>query len=243
MPERRPTVSISLDDTEVEAFEGESVLQAARRNRIDIPSLCFLEGVSVFGACRICVVEVSEQRQLRPACATQVTEDMEVWTNTAKLRSHRRAILELLFAEGNHVCAVCVANGNCELQDRAVEAGMDHVRFDYQSPARPVDASHPKYLFDPNRCILCTRCVRVCDEIEGAHVWDIASRGHHAYLVTDLGQPWGESTSCTWCGKCVASCPTGALAYQGLAVGEMKHMPDLVARLVSARRDHEWIEP
>ena len=85
--------------------------------------------------------------------------------------------------------------------------------------------------------------MRVCDEIEGAHVWDVASRGHQAYLVTDLGQPWGESTSCTWCGKCVASCPTGALAYQGLAVGEMKHMPDLVARLVSARRDHEWIEP
>jgi bidirectional [NiFe] hydrogenase diaphorase subunit len=243
MPERRPTVTITLDDTEVEAFEGESVLQAARRNGIDIPSLCFLEGISVVGACRICVVEVSEQHHLRPACATPVVEDMEVWTNSPRLRSHRRTILELLFAEGNHVCAVCVANGNCELQDRAVEAGMDHVRFDYQSPSRPVDASHPKYLFDPNRCILCTRCVRVCDEIEGAHVWDVASRGHQAYLVTDLGQPWGESTSCTWCGKCVASCPTGALAYQGSAVGEMKHMPDLVARLVSARRDHEWIEP
>lgn len=243
MVERRPTVTITLDDVEVEAFEDETVLQAARRFGVDIPSLCYLEGVSVWGACRICVVEVSEQHQLKPACATPVAEDMEVWTDTSRLRSHRRTILELLFAEGNHICAVCVANGNCELQDRAVDAGMDHVRFDYQAPLRPVDASHPKYVFDPNRCILCTRCVRVCDEIEGAHVWDVASRGHQAYLVTDLGQPWGESTSCTWCGKCVASCPTGALSYQGLAVGEMHHMPDLVARLMSARRDHEWIEP
>ncbi len=243
MRERRTTITLTVNETEVEAFEGESVLQAARRNDIDIPTLCYLEGLSVWGACRMCVVEVSGQHQLRPACATPAVEDMEVRTNTTKLKSHRRAILELLFAEGNHVCAVCVANGNCELQDRAVDAGMDHVRFEYQAPLRPVDASHPKYVFDPNRCILCTRCVRVCDEIEGARVWDVASRGHQAFLVTDLGKPWGESTSCTWCGKCVASCPTGSLAYQGSAVGEARPIPDLVARLVSARRDHEWFAP
>jgi bidirectional [NiFe] hydrogenase diaphorase subunit len=241
--ERRPTVSITVDDRELEAFEDETVLQACRRHGITIPSLCFLEGLSIISACRLCVVEVAEQHQLRPACTTVVAEDMEVWTDTPRLRSHRRGILELLFAEGNHVCAVCVANGNCELQDQAVHAGMDHVRFDYQAPARAVDASHPRYVFDPNRCILCTRCVRVCHEIEGAHVWDVASRGHHAFLVTELGKPWGESTSCTWCGKCVAVCPTGALFHRGVGVGEMQHQPDLVARLVHARRDHEWIEP
>ena len=243
MRETRATLIISIDDREVEALEGETVLQTARRQGIDIPSLCYLEGLSAVGACRICVVEVSEQHHLRPACALVVAEDMEVWTNTPRLQRYRRGILELLFAEGNHVCAVCVANGNCELQDRADDAGMDHVRFDYQSPQRAVDASHPKYVFDPNRCILCTRCVRVCDEIEGAHVWDVASRGHQAFLVTELGRPWGESTSCTWCGKCVAVCPTGSLAYQGSAVGEMEHQPDLVARLVSARKDREWITP
>lgn len=243
MPKRQATLHLTVNDTEIEALEGESVLQAARRNGIDIPTLCNLEGLSVWGACRMCVVEVAGQHGLRPACATGVVEDMEVWTDTPRLKGHRKAILELLFAEGNHVCAVCVANGDCELQDRAVDAGMDHVRFEYQAPLRPVDASHPKYIFDPNRCIICTRCVRVCTEIEGAHVWDVASRGHQAYLVTDLGQPWGESTSCTWCGKCVASCPTGALAYQGSAVGESKRTPDLVARLVAARRDHEWFPP
>lgn len=243
MRETRPTLTLTIDDVELDALEGETVLQAARRHGIDIPSLCYLEGLSVVGACRLCVVEVSEQHHLRPACALVVTEDMEVWTSTPRLQRYRRSILELLFAEGNHVCAVCVANGNCELQDRAVEAGMDHVRFDYQSPQRTVDASHPKYVFDPNRCILCTRCVRVCDEIEGAHVWDVAARGHHAFLVTDLGRPWGDSTSCTWCGKCVSVCPTGSLAYQGSAVGEMHHAPDLIARLVSARRDREWTTP
>ena len=243
MPERRPTVTITLDGHEVEADVGESILQCARRHQVDIPSLCFLEGLSVWGGCRLCVVEVAEDQRLRPACATTVAADMEVTTESPRLRAYRRSILELLFAEGNHVCAVCVSNGNCELQDVAVRCGMDHVRYELQSPARTVDASHPKYVFDANRCILCTRCVRVCDEIEGAHVWDIGARGQHAELVTELDRPWGESMSCTWCGKCVAVCPTGSLSYQGSAVGEMAHDPGMIARLARARQDHEWIDP
>jgi bidirectional [NiFe] hydrogenase diaphorase subunit len=98
-------------------------------------------------------------------------------------------------------------------------------------------------VLDPNRCILCTRCVRVCDEIEGAHVWDVAERGQRAELVAELDRPWGESTSCTWCGKCVAVCPTGSLSYQGSAVGEMQHAPDMIARLAAARQRGEWITP
>ncbi|MDJ0770089.1 MAG: bidirectional hydrogenase complex protein HoxU [Ilumatobacter sp.] len=243
MPDRRPTVTVSFDGVEVEAYADESILQCARRNSVDIPSLCFLEGLSVWGGCRLCVVEVAEDLRLRPACATAVVADMEVKTETPRLRAYRKSILELLFAEGNHVCAVCVSNGNCELQDMAVRCGMDHVRYDLQSPARQIDASHPKYTFDPNRCILCTRCVRVCDEIEGAHVWDIGARGEQAELVTELNRPWGESTSCTWCGKCVAVCPTGSLAYQGTAVGEMQHDPDMIARLAAARQHGEWNAP
>jgi len=168
---------------------------------------------------------------------------MEIRTDTSRLRSHRRTIVEMLFAEGNHVCAVCTANGHCELQDVAVRTGMDHVRLEYQSPNRAVDASHPRYLFDPNRCILCTRCVRACDEIEGAHVWDVASRGQQAHLVAGLSRPWGEVADCTWCGKCVAVCPTGALAPQRSAVGEARRQPDLIHRLVTARRDHVWLPP
>ena len=241
--DRRPTVTVFFDGVEHEAFVGESVLECARRLDIAIPSLCFLEGISVWGGCRICVVEVAEDHRLRPACATTCVADMEIKTETPRLRAYRKSVLELLFAEGNHVCAVCVSNGACELQDMAVQCGMDHVRYDYQSPLRKIDASHPKYVFDPNRCILCTRCVRVCDEIEGAHVWDISYRGESAHLITELNKPWGDSLSCTWCGKCVAVCPTGSLAYQGRAVGEMEHDPAMIKRLAVARSRHEWLYP
>ena len=243
MRERRATVTVTFDGVEYEAFADESVMDAARRLGVPIPSLCYLEGLSVWGGCRLCVVQVAEDHRLRPACATALAPDMEIKTDTPQLRAHRKAITEMLFAEGNHVCAVCVSNGDCELQDVAVATGMDHVRFDYQSPVRAVDATHPKYVFDPNRCILCTRCVRVCDEIEGAHVWDVAYRGADAMLVTELGKPWGESTSCTWCGKCVIVCPTGALAYQGRAVGEMHRDAGVVIRLATARNRGEWLAP
>ena len=102
-------------------------------------------------------------------------------------------IVELLLAERNHICSVCVANGHCELQDLAAAAGMDHVRFEYQYPLLPVDVSHERFGIDHNRCILCTRCVRVCDEIEGAHTWDVAGRGRNSRVITDLNQPWGEA--------------------------------------------------
>lgn len=243
MSDRLQTAAVTFDGIEVEGIVGESLLECARRNGIFIPSLCFLDGLSVWGGCRLCIIEVTEGHRLPLACATQVVPDMEVMIETPRLRAYRRSILELLFAEGNHVCAVCVANNDCELQDMAVHCGMDHVRYDYQSPSREIDASHPKYIFDPNRCILCTRCVRVCHEIEGAHVWDISYRGEHATLVTDMNAPWGESLSCTWCGKCVAVCPTGSLAYQGRAIGEMEHDPGMIQRLALARNQNEWLSP
>ena len=243
MREKRPEVDVTFDGVEHRAFADETVMEAARRLDVDIPSLCYLPGLSVWGGCRLCVVQIAEDHRLRPACGTPITPDMEIKTSTPEIRAHRRTITELLFAEGNHVCAVCVSNGNCELQDVAVQTGMDHVRFDYQAPRRQVDASHPKYVFDPNRCIMCTRCVRVCDEIEGARVWDVAHRGSRAELVTELGVPWGEASTCTWCGKCVLACPTGSLSYQGTAVGEMKHHGDVILRLATARQKGEWLDP
>jgi bidirectional [NiFe] hydrogenase diaphorase subunit len=237
-----PEVGITIDGRHVAAVEGETVLQAARRAGIDIPTLCYVDGLSTHGGCRVCLVEIVGERQLRPACAAAVGPDMEVRTDTATLQEHRRTVIELLFAEGNHVCAVCVANGHCELQDLAVVLGMDHVGLDYRYPARAVDASHPKYVFDANRCVLCTRCVRTCAEIEGASVWEVASRASGSYLVTELHRPWGEAASCTWCGKCVVVCPTGALFYKGRAAGEMVHDVELVTFLATARERGEWID-
>jgi len=101
-------------------------------------------------------------------------------------------IVELLASEGNHQCAVCVVNGHCDLQDLAYEVGLDHVRFPYLFPKKALDATHKDFIMDRNRCVLCTRCVRVCHEVEAAHVWDIAGRGIHCEIIADLNQPWAH---------------------------------------------------
>ena len=131
MRKRAQTVAVTFDGVEYEAFADESVMDASRRLGVEIPSLCYLEGLSVWGGCRMCVVQIAEDHRLRPACATPVAPDMEIHTKTPQMQAHRKAIIELLFAEGNHVCAVCVSNGNCELQDVAVvnEHGPRPVRL------------------------------------------------------------------------------------------------------------------
>jgi bidirectional [NiFe] hydrogenase diaphorase subunit len=241
-PRRQPTATVTIDGRTVRAFEGETVLAAASRAGIPIPTLCYVEGLSVWGGCRVCVVEVADEAPLRLACATPITDEMEIATSSERLVEHRRQLVELLFAEGNHICSVCVSNGACELQDLAAGLQVDHIRFDYQFPQLPVDASHPRFGLDHNRCILCTRCVRVCAEVEGANVWTVASRGYQSRLVAELDQPWGESMSCTSCGKCVAVCPTGALFDKGSGVGEMRRDRTVVDFLTTARERGEWFD-
>ena len=202
--------TLTIDGKEVSARAGETLLEVARENSISIPTLCHLDGLSDVGACRLCVVEIAGSPKLSPSCVTTVEEGMVVSSKSERLDRHRRTILELLFAERNHVCSVCVANGNCELQSLAQSQGVTHVRFPYRSPKLEIDSSHERFTLDHNRCILCTRCVRVCAEIEGAHIWDVMGRGIDARIISDLNQPWGES-ACTSCGKCVQVCPTGAL--------------------------------
>lgn len=232
--------TLKIDGKDVSAREGQTILEAAREAGVAIPTLCQLEGVSNAGACRVCLVQLGPAGKMVPSCVTKVAEGMEVQTDTEPLREYRKMIVELLFAERNHVCAVCVANGHCELQSMAVRLGIDHIRYDYLNPDCGVDVSHSRYGVDHNRCILCTRCVRVCDEIEGAHTWDIASRGINARVITDLNQPWGTASTCTSCGKCVMACPTGALFHQGDTVAELEHDRAKLGFLVNAREKKQW---
>jgi bidirectional [NiFe] hydrogenase diaphorase subunit len=222
--------TLQIDGQEVSARSGQTILEVAIENDIHIPTLCHLDGLSDVGACRLCVVEIKGSNKLFPACVTSVFEGMEVSTDTERLRKHRRTILELLFAERNHVCSVCVSNGHCDLQAMAQEQGLTHVRLPYRNPELTVDASHERFTVDHNRCILCTRCVRACAEVEGAHVWDVMGRGINSIVITDLHEDWGKS-SCTRCGKCVQVCPTGALFDKSKIGSDHPKYPDFLPNL------------
>lgn len=221
MPSETKIFTIKINDRHCEAREDQTILAVARENNILIPTLCHLNGLRPVGACRICIVEVAGTARPLPACCTKVIEGMRVRTDSPELHRRRRLILEMLFVEGHHVCAVCVVNGQCELQELARQLELDHIEMPGFYPRREVDASHPRFTLDRNRCVLCTRCVRVCGEVERAHTWEIMGRGLNSAVIADLNQPWGEAESCTYCGKCVQACPTGAIFERGKAVGEM----------------------
>ena len=233
-------VTITVNEELMNAEEGHTLLSALEERGVKMPTLCHLEGLSERGGCRLCMVEIEGSPRLHASCVTPVQEGMKVHTHTERLISYRKMILELLFSERNHVCAVCVMNGHCELQWQAADIGMDHVRYDYLHPDLPVDASHQRFVQDHNRCILCARCVRVCDEIEGAHVWDLMGRGVNTRVIAELAQPWGTSRSCTSCGKCVQVCPTGALSARGSTVAEMEKQNNFLTWIMTGREQHIW---
>lgn len=233
-------VTLTINDKLVSAKAGNTLLGAIKDQGIPLPTLCHLEGLSERGGCRLCMVEVEGSPKLFAACVTPVAEGMVIRTESPRLSSYRRMIVELLLSERNHVCAVCVMNGQCELQAVAAQLGVDHVRYDYLCPDLPMDASHERYVMDHNRCILCSRCNRVCDEVEGAHALDTAGRGINSRVIAGMNQPWGKSRACTGCGKCVQVCPTGALFKKGMSVSEMEKQHDFLVWILDGREKKIW---
>ncbi len=212
-------ITLTIDGKQVKGKEGATVLEICQANNIDVPTLCHLKGLTDVGACRMCIVEIERERRPVPACTYPARDGLVVQTHNEKLEKYRRLILELMFTERNHLCAQCVASGDCELQSLAYKYQMDNVRYPYSWPALPVDSVNDYLVIDHNRCILCGRCIRTCDEIVGVHTLDFGYRGWKDMVVADLNQPLGAS-SCISCGECFQVCPTGAIfsknsAYKG----------------------------
>ncbi|MGC9358353.1 MAG: 2Fe-2S iron-sulfur cluster-binding protein, partial [Anaerolineae bacterium] len=211
-------VELTINGKTVTAKKGQTILQAAREAGIEIPTLCEHPALSNWGACRMCLVEVEGMRSLQTACTCPVSEGMEVQTHTEHVTNVRKFILELLFSERNHYCMYCQMSGDCELQDRAYEYGLDHFSYPRPYEKLEVDASRKYFIMDHNRCILCSRCVRACDEIAANHTLNLRDRGAKTMVVADLDVPFGES-SCIECGTCLQVCPTGALIDARSAYG------------------------
>lgn len=216
----RPEIKITINGKECTGREGQTILEVANDNSVYIPTLCYLKKLSPVGACRMCIVEVEKMPKIVTSCSTPATNGMVVHSNTEKLQKMRRMIMELFFSERNHYCPFCEkSGGDCDLQNKAYENNMDHIRYPYLFPNLPVESSHPYFYLDHNRCILCSRCVRWCDEVEGVHAIDFGHRGRNTLVCVDLNSQFAGS-SCTSCGGCVQACPTGALfnkmsAYRG----------------------------
>jgi len=203
-------IKLTINGKQVKGKSGDTLLEICQANGIDVPSLCHLDGLSDVGACRMCVVEVEKERRPVPACTYPARDGLVVKTDTEQLEKYRRQILELIFTEHNHFCMFCEASGDCELQKLAYKYQMDNVRYPYTYPQLSVDALSEYLVIDHNRCILCGRCIRACNEIAASHTLDFSQRGWKTQVSADLEQPLGES-SCLFCGACVQSCPTGAI--------------------------------
>ncbi len=206
-------IRITLNGKSVEAQPGQTILQVARDNGIEIPTFCYDERLQIDGSCRICLVEVQGARTLLPSCATEVSEGMVVETHSKAVRKARFEILSLIMSDHPRECLKCEKAGECKLQDYCYEYGVDETRYgSLEGPksARDSDDSNPFYKMDRRKCILCGKCVRVCNQLQCCGSFNFANRGKKAVVSTPFLADIDKGP-CVSCGNCVSVCPVGAL--------------------------------
>lgn len=203
-------ISVTLDGRKVETDAGKTILDVARENGVFIPTLCYYQATSRVGACRVCVVEVEGSRTLVAACAMPVSPNMVIKTDTPRVREAQKLVIELLWSSGDHNCLTCESNGRCELQDLVYWLKIDKPRFKIQPPGYKVEISNSMIQRDLNKCILCGRCIRACNDIQVNEVLDFFERGSRMKVGPAFDADYIES-ECVFCGACVDACPTGAI--------------------------------
>lgn len=202
------TQVFTLDGREIPVESGQTILEAALAAGVYIPRLCHKPGLEPFGACRVCTVKVNGRAVA--ACTQPASPGAVVLSDTPELNGHRKALLEMLFVEGNHFCMFCEKSGNCELQALAYRFGVLAPRFEYQFPRRDVDASHPDVMIDHNRCILCGRCVRASRDLDDKAVFGFVGRGAHKRIAVSSGERLRD-TDVDVTDQALDACPVGAL--------------------------------
>ncbi len=204
--------TITINGKKYTFTDEKNVLTIIRKAGIDLPTLCYHSDLSTFGACRLCTVE-NDRGQCFASCSEEPRDGMVIYTHTERLRRHRKLIIELLLAAHCRDCTTCMKSGECVLQDLAHKMGVREVRFEDYKEFRPIDYSSPSIVRDPNKCILCGNCVRVCSEIQGVGVLGFAHRGTDAEVIPAFNKKLSQ-TQCVNCGQCRVYCPTGALTIR-----------------------------
>ncbi|HVU20939.1 MAG TPA: formate dehydrogenase subunit alpha [Rhizomicrobium sp.] len=220
------TLTLTIDGAKIEVPEGTSIMRAASMMGTQVPKLCATDSVNAFGSCRLCLVEIEGRAGTPASCTTPVANGMVVRTQTERLKKLRRGVMELYISDHPLDCLTCSANGDCELQDMAGAVGLREVRYGYDGDghlADKKDESNPYFTYDPSKCIVCSRCVRACEEVQGTFALTIGGRGFESRVAASANVPFLES-ECVSCGACVQACPTATLIEKSvIASGTPEH--------------------
>ena len=221
-------VTLTIDGKTVTAQEGTTILEAARANGINIPSLCYLKNINQIAACRICVVEIKGISRLMPACDNQVAEGMEIYTNSPRVRQARKTNLQLILSQHDCRCAICIRSGNCTLQKLANDMNLLGTPYETELPIARWNQNLP-LIRDAAKCVKCMRCVQICDKVQSLNIWDVAGTGSRTTVNVSKNRKL-EDADCSYCAQCITHCPVGALHERDDTVKVLKALadPDIV---------------